>query len=171
MINTGFTWVCYRLKGIIIYDNKSLSRCCLLCMWINNRHLFKVKSLRPMSAPCIFQKNYLTSSFMDFNLIFQLYYSLNLINNHDKWNVAVRLFHILASEIEVQDELNWLRYNIQPWTTVLTKWEKTSNYRITVLQSGVKSLSDFKLYGNPKVDSLVGLIRYYCKYSHALFSI
>jgi len=58
----------------------------------------------------------------------------------------------------VRDDLNWLKYNMQPWTVVLQKWEKTAAYRVQVLQSGVKKLDDFKLYADRRVDSLVGFL-------------
>lgn len=60
-----------------------------------------------------------------------------------------------VSEDNVRDDLNWLKYNCQPWVTVLDKWQKTSSYRTNHLQSGTKKLSDFKMYSDPKADSLV----------------
>lgn len=61
---------------------------------------------------------------------------------------------MLSGEI-VQDDLNWLRYNMQPWVTVLHKWKNTAAHRVHVLQAGTKILKDFKLYADPKADNLV----------------
>ena len=44
---------------------------------------------------------------------------------------------------------------MQPWTTVLQKWTTTSAYRTRALHSGQKKLDNFKLYADPKADSLV----------------
>jgi len=62
---------------------------------------------------------------------------------------------VLFLEELVQDDLNWLKYNMQPWTTVLQKWKATSQYRTMALHNGGKQLDDFKLYADPKADSLV----------------
>jgi len=64
------------------------------------------------------------------------------------------VFCLFLEEL-VQDDLNWLRYNMQPWTTVLQKWKTTSAYRTRALHSGQKKLDNFKLYADPKADSLV----------------
>lgn len=62
-----------------------------------------------------------------------------------------------AHEELVQDDLNWLKYNMQPWTTVLQKWKATSQYRTMALHNGGKQLDDFKLYADPKADSLLDI--------------
>jgi hypothetical protein len=65
----------------------------------------------------------------------------------------------LYSEDAITDELHWLKYNCQPWTEVLRKWQVTSAYRVNMFLEGERDVESFKLLLNPKVDSLVCL---YC---------
>ncbi len=61
-------------------------------------------------------------------------------------------------EEAVADDLNWLKFNSQPWTEVLAKWQATSKYRVTQLLVGAKDVDSFKLLLDPKADSLVGYV-------------
>lgn len=58
-------------------------------------------------------------------------------------------------EEDVQDELNWLKYNNQPWTEVLQKWRVTATYRINKFFLGESDVDSFKLLLDPKADTLV----------------
>lgn len=55
----------------------------------------------------------------------------------------------------MQDELNWLKYNNQPWTEVLQKWRVTATYRINKFFLGESDVDSFKLLLDPKADTLV----------------
>ena len=68
---------------------------------------------------------------------------------------VLALLWYFCSETAVADDLNWLKYNNQPWVTVMTKWERTAGYRTRMLYTGERTLEHFKLYGDPKADSLV----------------
>jgi hypothetical protein len=59
-----------------------------------------------------------------------------------------------AEELFV-DELNWLKYNSQPWTEVLEKWKITSSFRVAAFHKGVKNVGEFTILSNPKMDNLV----------------
>jgi hypothetical protein len=53
------------------------------------------------------------------------------------------------------DDLNWLKYNTQPWTEVLQRWSKTSQFRVAAFNSGQRNIGAFTLLTDPKMDSLV----------------
>lgn len=57
--------------------------------------------------------------------------------------LASESFVMYCSEESVRDELNWLKYNSQPWTEVLRKWQFTSLYRVQQWLDGVKDVDAF----------------------------
>jgi hypothetical protein len=74
----------------------------------------------------------------------------------------------MLAEESVRDELNWLKYNSQPWTEVLQKWEATSSFRVQLFLNGDKDIQAFKLMLNVKADSLVSV--FYIYYFQGLFT-
>nr|XP_047146856.1 uncharacterized protein LOC124819367 isoform X3 [Hydra vulgaris] len=65
--------------------------------------------------------------------------------------------HDSSDEEAVQDDLNWLKFNSQPWTEVCHKWKLTSKFRLKSFQSGSKDIPNFKLLLDLKADALVNI--------------
>lgn len=57
------------------------------------------------------------------------------------------------------DDINWLKYNKQPWTEVLRKWTSTSQFRVQGFLSGDKTIANFPTVNDPKADCLVRIIQ------------
>lgn len=63
----------------------------------------------------------------------------------------------VAEEHLVTEELNWLKYNTQPWMEVLEKWKTTSSFRVSSFNRGLKTIGAFTTLSNPKMDSLASI--------------
>jgi hypothetical protein len=55
----------------------------------------------------------------------------------------------------MEDSLNWLKFNSQPWSEVKKHWKVTSKYRVDQFLVEKKEIETFKLLLDPKADDLV----------------
>ncbi|XP_065668242.1 uncharacterized protein LOC136088450 [Hydra vulgaris] len=65
--------------------------------------------------------------------------------------------HDISDKEEIQDDLNWLKFNNQPWTEVCHKWKSTSKFRLKSFQLGTKDIPNFKHLLDLKADALVNI--------------
>lgn len=84
------------------------------------------------------------------------------MNQQNKITCSLLFYYAcVCKENSISDELNWLKYNTQPWAEVLRKWDATSSYRVSMFLEGQHDVESFKLMLNPKADSLVCIT--FCK--------